>query len=112
MPVPHLFWAGVSKQGGMEMGMHDETLIEPFAVQEFFVDGFCDHRIENGMFSCAGYRLQSSSQGGEPVKVVVARFIMRLTDVPDMQCRTRAALRAASLGISEAPISIGGRMLS
>jgi hypothetical protein len=57
--------------------MRDETLIEPFAVQEIFVDGFCDHQIENGVMSCVGYRVQRPSrQNGDPLKVVVIRLVM------------------------------------
>lgn len=59
------------------MGRLDETLIEPFAAQEFFVDGFADHKIVNGIFSCSGYRLQSPSRiNGDPLKVVVVRIVM------------------------------------
>jgi hypothetical protein len=67
-----------NKLGGViAMGMPDETLIEPFAAQEFFVDGFADHKIINGIFTCAGYRLQQPSRtNGEPLKVVVMRIVM------------------------------------
>lgn len=81
--------------------MQDETLVEPISVQEFFVDGFADHRIENGMFSVAAYRLHPSSElHGEPQKLVIARFVMRVSDASEMQKRTRAALQSA-LGITE-----------
>ena len=56
--------------------MRDETLVEPFAVAEIFVDGFTDHQIHNGVMTCAGYRLQPPShQHGDPLKVVVVRLV-------------------------------------
>jgi len=36
------------------MGRND--LIEPFAAQEIFVDGFTDHATRNGVMTCVGYR--------------------------------------------------------
>jgi len=57
--------------------MRDATLVEPFAVQEIFVDGFSDHTITNGVMSCAGYRLHAPLHaGGEPHRVVVIRLVM------------------------------------
>jgi len=57
--------------------MRDETLVEPFPVQEIFVDGFSDHIITNGVLTCAGYRIQPASRlNGDPQKIVVIRLVM------------------------------------
>ncbi len=62
--------------------MRDETLVEPFAVQEIFVDGFCDHQINNGVMTCVGYRTQRPSrENGDPLKVVVVRLVMPASNV-------------------------------
>lgn len=36
--------------------MTDDTLIEPFAVPEVFVDGFSQHTSRDGVMTCVGYR--------------------------------------------------------
>src|SRR5690349_14009848 len=56
--------------------MRDKRLIELFATQEVFVDGFTDHKIRNGNMSCVGFRYEEPAQeGDEPLKVVVIRLI-------------------------------------
>jgi hypothetical protein len=55
--------------------MRDETLVEPLAAPEIFVDGFTDHQVHNGVMTCAGYRIQPGLKGGEPLKVVVVRLV-------------------------------------
>ena len=47
--------------------MNDESLIEPFSVQEIFVDGFTEYVARDGVMTCAGYRL--TSDGDKVVKV-------------------------------------------
>lgn len=64
-------------------------LIEPFAVQEFFVDGG-EGQIDNGMYIWTGFRWHQGQ------KIAVYRSIMRLSDVPAMQADTRAVLAAAN----------------
>ncbi len=74
--------------------MPEETLIEPFAAQEFFVDGFADHKIINGIFSCSGYRLQRPSRiNGEMLKVVVMRIVMPAEALDDCIERAKSAKR-------------------
>lgn len=76
--------------------MRDENLVEPFAVQEFFVDGFTGHEVHNGILTCAGYRLMPPShESGDVQKVVVVRVVMPANNIPEMQARTRAALGGA-----------------
>lgn len=55
--------------------MRNSGLIEPFAVQEIFVDGFTKHAIHRGNMSCVGYRMQPAADDAEPVKVVVIRLV-------------------------------------
>ncbi len=60
----------------------DETLIEPFAVQEFFVDGFDDYEVKDGILTCAGFRAQKASkQSGGPLRVVVLRIVMPVANL-------------------------------
>lgn len=64
--------------------MRDETLVEPFAVPEIFVDGFSDHVITNGVMTCAGYRIQPAIRGdGEAMKVVVIRLVMPAANIDE-----------------------------
>ncbi len=55
--------------------MSAEELIEPFAVQEVFVDGWGDRVLSEGIYSSAGYRIIR----GE--KVVVIRIAQRASTV-------------------------------
>lgn len=56
--------------------MRDDTLVEPFAVPEFFVDGFSDHVItSSGVMTCAGYRLQKLPGSSEQQRVAVIRLV-------------------------------------
>lgn len=56
--------------------MRDETLVEPFAVSEIYVDGFTEHAMINGNMSCVGFRIQPPSRtNGEPQKVIVVRLV-------------------------------------
>lgn len=78
--------------------MRDETLVEPFAVPEIFVDGFSDHEIHNGVMTCAGYRLQPPSrQNGEPLKVVVVRLVWPVTATDEAIADARRAQSAPFL---------------
>jgi len=88
--------------------MRDTPLVEPFAVPEYFVDGFAEHQIVNGLFTFAAYRIQSAA---EPMKVVTARFVMRVADVVESHARTRAALALGHHGLLTA-IRLPEQMLS
>ncbi len=66
----------------MGMGRNDETLVEPFTVQEYFVDGFDGFEVKDGILTCAGYRLQRPSRAnGDPLKVVVMRIVMPVANL-------------------------------
>jgi hypothetical protein len=72
--------------------MRDATLVEPFAVQEIFVDGFCDHQVRSGVMTCVGYRVQCPSrQNGSPLKVVVVRLVMPAANINEAIDDVRSA---------------------
>lgn len=76
--------------------MRDETLVEPFAAVEYFVDGFSDHHVAEGVLTCSAYRLQESTKpGAEPHKVVQFKVVMRLTAAVESNQRTLQALQHA-----------------
>jgi hypothetical protein len=72
--------------------MQKETLVEPFAAPEYFVDGFADHRVVGGNFFFCVYRMQHSRFQDDPVKVVVARFVCPVDAVPEGISRANNAL--------------------
>jgi hypothetical protein len=73
--------------------MQDETLVEPFAVSEYFVDGFTDYEVHNGILSCAGYRLQKPSRlNGDPLKVVIFRIVCPVSGADDAATKTKTVL--------------------
>jgi hypothetical protein len=53
----------------MGENMPDDTVIEPFAVPEIFVDGFTQHKAHDGVMSCVGYRKLAEG------KIVVVRLV-------------------------------------
>lgn len=86
--------------------MKDETLIEPFSVLEYFVDGFAEHQIINGIFSCAGYRVQAPSRlNGDPSKVVVLKIVMPATSLMSCIELAQEAMRKPLLGLTMEPIT-------
>jgi len=54
--------------------MQRVEIIEPFAVQEFFVDGSENYEIADGFMTATGYRTQRVA--GEKINVAVFRVIM------------------------------------
>lgn len=85
------------------MGMRDETLSEPFAVQEFYVDGFADHTIINGNMSCVGYRILPASHfNGEPQKIVVVRLVWPVCSTDQAIADARRA-QATPFFVSDEP---------
>jgi hypothetical protein len=93
--------------------MRDETLVEPFAVQEYLIDNFTDHHVEDGLLTFAAYRQMPVSRVyiSRP-KVIVCRFIMRVTEVSEAQERTRRALRAIPFAQQAATRRPPGKLLS
>jgi len=73
--------------------MEGDTLMEPFAAQEFFVDGFTDHGVDNGIFSCVGYRKQRGPNG-VCQKVAVIRIAMPANKLAEAIAKAQAAFNA------------------
>ncbi len=69
--------------------MNDESLIEPFSVQEIFVDGFTEYVARDGVMTCAGYRLTSDGD-----KVVKVRLIWPAVNTEAAVNGAMVALRA------------------
>jgi len=85
----------------MGIGRKEETLIEPFAVSEYFVDGFDDYQVKDGVLTCAGYRLQKPSrQNGDMLKVVVMRIVMPVANLGAVITRATDAAKRMP-GITE-----------
>ncbi len=77
------------------MGMQDETLVEPFALETVFVDGVAEQQVIGGIFYCTLFQLRPcASEPGGVQKMAVARLMMRACDVPAMQDANRRALNA------------------
>ena len=86
---PHLL------AGGRCM-LEDETLVEPFAVQEYFVDGFADFHVENGVLRAVGYRTQPASRmNGDPLKIVIFRVAIPVNGAGDAAMRTQEILTSS-----------------
>lgn len=74
--------------------MSDESLIEPFAVQEVFVDGWGERVLHDGIYSSAGYRIIR----GE--KVIVVRVAQRESCVRRSVRDTDSALNSPTFGVA------------
>lgn len=81
--------------------MRDETLIEPFAVDEVYVDGFTGHHQINGNISCYGFRVQPASrENGEDLKVVVLKLVFPASCVEAAIEEAKAAINPAHTFVS------------
>ena len=77
--------------------MRDETLVEPFAVPEIYVDGV-DHLVSNGMMIASGYRIMPPTRrGAATLKVVAVRLILPVTCVAAAMADAQHALSAPLL---------------
>ena len=61
-----------------ETTMRDESLIEPYSLDEDFIDGFTDHEISDGLLTFAAYRWRDVE--GVKARVAIRRFIMKVSD--------------------------------
>jgi len=73
--------------------MSGDDLIEPFAAQEVFVDCFTGHSVENGIFSCVGYRKQRGPDG-VCQKVAVIRIAMPANKLVEAIAKAQEAFNA------------------
>lgn len=89
--------------------MQDKALIEPYAVQEFFVDGFADFYVADGVLRCVGYRVQPPRAAGGLVKVAVMRVVVPASGASVAADLTKEAVRSVAVpGL----VIARGRMLS
>lgn len=78
--------------------MRDETLVEPIAVQEFFVDGFDDYEVKDGILTCAGFRTQRVTlASGEQLRTVVVRIVMPVSNLAQVIGNALAAAKGLNL---------------
>lgn len=89
------------------MGSGD--LIEPFAVQEFFVDGFDGFHVLGGTLRCTGYKLQPLNQtNGDPLKVAVVKLVVPYGGASEAAHRTEAALSGLSIFCERKGVGLKG----
>jgi hypothetical protein len=55
--------------------MKSEKILEPFGLQEFYVDGFGNFRLSNGILRCAAFS-QQQAPGGRTQSIAVFRLIV------------------------------------
>lgn len=74
--------------------MRDETVVEPFTVQEFYLDGFAGYQVRNGMMFCCGFRFQEPSKlNGDPLKIVQVKLIFPVSTIAETRESADAAMR-------------------
>lgn len=76
-------------------------VLDPFAVSEFFVDGFDDYSIKDGLLRCVGYRLQRDR--GETVRIAVMRIVMPACALQKVIERATTAESIQEVSPDEAP---------
>jgi len=54
--------------------MKSEKVLEPFGLQEFYVDGFGNFHLSNGILRCAAFT-QQPAPGGRTQSIAVFRLI-------------------------------------
>jgi hypothetical protein len=86
--------------------MGSVDLIEPFAVNEVFVDGFTDFEVHDGILTCAGYRTQ---KGNPPIAVL--RIVMPVVNL--MAAVDQAIMAAAAESPATKTLAVfAGKMAS
>jgi hypothetical protein len=55
--------------------MKSEKVLEPFGLQEFYVDGFGNFHLSNGILRCAAFT-QQQAPGGRTQSIAVFRLII------------------------------------
>ena len=80
--------------------MKSEKVLEPFGLQEFYVDGFGNFHLSNGILQCAAFT-QQPAPGGRTQSVAVFRLI-----IPAAGARTSIEAAAGALGNSSATLHV------
>jgi hypothetical protein len=80
--------------------MKNEKVLEPFGLQEFYVDGFGNFHLSNGILRCAAFT-QQPAPGGRTQSVAVFRLI-----IPAAGARTTIDAATSALGGSGATLHV------
>ena len=80
--------------------MKSEKVLEPFGLQEFYVDGFGNFHLSNGILRCAAFT-QQQAPGGRTQSLAVFRLI-----IPAAGARTSIEAAAGALGNNIATLHV------
>ena len=80
--------------------MKSEKVLEPFGLQEFYVDGFGNFHLSNGILRCAAFT-QQPAPGGRTQSVAVFRLI-----IPASGARVLIESSASALGYYGATLHV------
>jgi hypothetical protein len=80
--------------------MKSEKVLEPFGLQEFYVDGFGNFHLSNGILRCAAFT-QQPAPGGRTQSVAVFRLI-----IPAAGARASITAAADTLGGTGATLHV------
>ncbi len=80
--------------------MKNEKVLEPFGLQEFYVDGFGNFYLSNGILRSAAFT-QQQAPGGRTQSIAVFRLIM-----PAVGARTSIEAAARTLGTEGATLHV------
>jgi hypothetical protein len=80
--------------------MKNEKVFEPFGLQEFYVDGFGNFHLSNGILRCAAFT-QQQAPGGRTQSIAVFRLI-----IPAVAARTSIEAVARALGNDGATLHV------
>lgn len=78
-----------------------EELLDVIGLPEYFVDGFADFTVIDGILRCTGYRKQRSADGVELVPAF--RLQMTLSGATDARDKTTAVLNSPPAIIADTP---------
>jgi hypothetical protein len=80
--------------------MKNEKVLEPFGLQEFYVDGFGNFHLTNGILRCAAFT-QQPAPGGRTQSIAVFRLI-----IPAAGARTFVDDAKTALGNQDATLHV------
>ncbi len=80
--------------------MKSEKILEPFGLQEFYVDGFGNFHLSNGILRCAAFT-QQPAPGGRTQSIAVFRLI-----IPASGARVSIEAATTALGNNGATLHV------
>lgn len=86
--------------------MSDE-LIDVVGLPEFFVDGFCDYQIIDGILRATGFRVQRTSRGEE--RVPLLRLVVSRKGCDEVKARAGRCTEGANM-LFDAPAKGGNKV--